>query len=129
MGEWAADTAESAASHSFMNCLAAPHLYGDFDASHHSEVLRRMLPTQGSEGGGDSGCLRVDLQLPRESLTRTSSVDRTLQVHHRAAVNYSLAAHLVKGLPGSEVCRPLCSRRGCALTRLLDANVHCAMAL
>ena len=133
--EWVADVAESAARHSFMNCLAALHMYGDFDESHHSEVLRRMLPTQGPEERADGGCLRVDLQLPRESMHKARSMRNTLQVHHGATANYRLAADLMKGLPGSEVRLLLCSWHSaldawrCTLACMNGGISYCCIAL
>lgn len=105
MSEWVAEAAESAARHSFKHCLAANYMYGDFDAPHHAEVLRRLLPSSGksSNSGETSGCLRVDLQLPMDSMHSIGSLRRTLQAHHGAAVNYSVAADVIKGLQGSKV--------------------------
>jgi hypothetical protein len=100
MSEWVAETAESAVRHSFMHCLAAPHIYGAFNADHHSEVLRKMLPTPGES----KGCFRVDLQLPRGSMHSTQSLRGKLQAQNGTEVNYNVAVDLMKGLRHSQVC-------------------------
>jgi hypothetical protein len=103
MSEWVADTAEAAAKHSFKHCLDASYAYGPFDAAHHAAVLRGLLPTPGGGKGGP----RVDLQLPRHSMYSMHSFRGTMQAQHGGAVNYGVAAKLVRGLRNSEV--GLCS--------------------